>query len=86
VRKNLFLIKNFSALCGTNWLLSYSSLPLAGETTEGEAGCEDFFSSLLELCSFKKTRIPLSLCCSYTFGLSMTVMLGYEGNLAKELT
>jgi hypothetical protein len=21
--------------------------PLAGETTEGEAGCEDFFSSLL---------------------------------------
>jgi len=23
------------------------ALPLAGETTEGEAGCEDFFNSLL---------------------------------------
>ena len=30
-----------------SWLPSVSSLPLAGETTEGEAGCEDFFNSLL---------------------------------------
>jgi hypothetical protein len=40
-------MKSLSAPCGKNWLLSYCSLPLAGETTEGEAGCEDFFSSLL---------------------------------------
>lgn len=32
---------------GKRWLPSFSSLPLAGEITEGEAGCEDFFSSLL---------------------------------------
>jgi hypothetical protein len=30
-----------------SWLPSFSSLPLAGETTEGKAGCEDFFNSLL---------------------------------------
>lgn len=30
-----------------SWLPSFSSLPLAGETTEGEAGCEDSFNSLL---------------------------------------
>jgi len=32
-----------------NWLLSFSSPPLAGEITEREAGCEDFFGSLLAL-------------------------------------
>jgi len=31
-----------------SWLLSFSSLPLAGETTEGEAGREDSFSSVLK--------------------------------------
>src|SRR6266851_3558865 len=41
-------MKNVSALRDKNWIPSFSSLPLAGETTEGEAGCEDFFSSLLE--------------------------------------
>jgi hypothetical protein len=30
--------------------------PLAGETTEGEAGCGDFFSSLLEACPFSLGR------------------------------
>jgi hypothetical protein len=30
-----------------SWLLSFSSPPPAGETTEGEAGGEDFFTSLL---------------------------------------
>jgi len=28
---------------------SFSSLPLAGEITEGAAGCKDFFSGLLAL-------------------------------------
>jgi hypothetical protein len=45
--KTYLFMKSLSAPCGKNWLLSYCSLPLAGETTEGEAGCEDFFSSLL---------------------------------------
>ena len=40
-------MKNVSALRDKNWIPSFSSLPLAGENTEGEAGCEDFFSSLL---------------------------------------
>src|SRR6266851_3704695 len=43
-------MKNVSAPCDKNWLPSFSSLPLAGETTEGEAGCQDFFRSLLKPC------------------------------------
>jgi hypothetical protein len=53
-RKNLFLIKIFphsAVKTGFFPIVLSSSLPLAGETTEGEAGCEDFFSSLLERAS-----------------------------------
>src|SRR6266478_3657422 len=40
-------MKLLSALCIQDRLLSFSSLPLAEETTEGEAGCEDFLGGLL---------------------------------------
>jgi hypothetical protein len=34
-----------------SWLPSFSSPPGAGEITEGEAGCEGFFNSLLARCA-----------------------------------
>ena len=44
--KTYLLMKSLSAPCDKTGFLPIVR-PLAGETTEGEAGCEDFFSSLL---------------------------------------
>ncbi len=45
-----------------SWLPSFSSLPLAGEITEGEAGCEDFFNSL-PICHYAR---PDLFCSQWT--------------------
>jgi thiol-disulfide isomerase/thioredoxin len=55
-----------------SWLPSFSSLPLAGETTEGEAGCEDFFSSLLPQRIFARIVLPM---------VGVFVMLALAGSI-----